>query len=424
VNMLNQYHSPNKLVFEQKAMNRENLDFDVELIEESDWSVNNKMFSNSTDFKNIEKKSISAYYVDRWIDSVRENTFETVIVDIPNRDMNKDLPEVLPFDRSMVRYVHCSPKDSEFWGECRTKEEVIRVFNSSLRCHKNHGDKIVFRRWNTDIVREYRLFWNTRLCAGSLTHFEPGSVTEELFRAECERIVNYLKTLHVPYYRCVLDIAVLKDSTLVLIEFNSWESNSGCHMFDWRDTEIMYPEIHKNDPTADSQDVVVFRAKLDEDVLEFRMLYDCHTFPLLQSTPFIKGRLLNTQIDKVTVYSHDPDKPSWYILNDQKLYVATDLFLVLFDVETLIPKFWVRHTNRFYPIFMSKNRNGGDVIVAGDDIYDTYLTKQRGYEKRHQTLMTVDTRLINTPFRYGFFARVGDVDGFVRVCSSGRLYFI
>ena len=98
----------------------------IEEQEFNDWNI------NSTDDGETRKlKSISAYWLNSWYTKMQDITFKTVVYE--NVD---DIPNILPFEKCMIRYENKSPKDSEFWGPVSTKEELINVFYTSLRCAK------------------------------------------------------------------------------------------------------------------------------------------------------------------------------------------------------------------------------------------------------------------------------------------------
>ena len=70
----------------------------------------------------------------------------------------------------MIRYENKSPKDSESWGSVSTKEELINVFYTSLRCKTNPGKYYCVREWielGSFEEEEYRCFWNNGLVAVS-----------------------------------------------------------------------------------------------------------------------------------------------------------------------------------------------------------------------------------------------------------------
>ena len=119
-------------------------------------------------------------------------------------------------------------------GPVSTKQELLNVFYTSLRCKTDSGKIYCVREW-TELTNEYRCFWNEQLVAiSSELETEPPI---------CQ-IVEYIKKIShlICYNKCVFDIAHLADTNeLVFVEYNSWESNSGAHRFNWiDDTEVFY----------------------------------------------------------------------------------------------------------------------------------------------------------------------------------------
>jgi hypothetical protein len=198
----------------------------MEESEREDWGI-----VQTDSYSQKIQKSISAYYLDAYYDKVKEYTFNTKFIQVTSLD---DMLDVLPFEKCMIKFSNKSPKDSEFWGAVRTKEEIIKIIDTSLRCKKNVTNVLCLREWSDDIVEEYRLFWNRRLVAISV---QRNLEVDENFN----NLIYYATNLPIPFWRCVMDICKLKDGTFKLVEFNSWETNSGGHLFDWKlDTEILY----------------------------------------------------------------------------------------------------------------------------------------------------------------------------------------
>jgi hypothetical protein len=163
---------------------------------------------------------------------MKDITFGTVIYN--NID---DVPEVLPFSKCMLRYENKSPKDSEFWGHVSTKQEMLHLFDTSLRCKSNKGSKYCIREWK-ELGSEYRCFWNNKLVAISAeTDDEP----------DIQKILDYIRTIRnrIFYNRCVFDIAIERTTgNFIFVEYNSWETNSGAHRFDWvEDTTTFYDSL-------------------------------------------------------------------------------------------------------------------------------------------------------------------------------------
>jgi hypothetical protein len=201
----------------------------IEDLERHDWKSNSRETSNS-----LREKSIRSYWLteNSWYETIRDLTFETKFY--------SEIPEVLPYDTCMVRWENKSPKDSKYWGPVSNKNEVKRVFYTSLRCKYGIQGKIYcFRPW-IKTYDEYRCFWNGTLKAVS------GDDTFILDAENIRKIYSYLLSVanRIPYHRCVFDICrVNENDELVfkIIEFNSWETNSGANHRDWvKYTDILY----------------------------------------------------------------------------------------------------------------------------------------------------------------------------------------
>lgn len=206
----------------------------VEDIERLDWHTEE---SNTGEQRRL--KSIASYHLrpDTWYPLVQDLTFETRFYE--------EVSAKLPFEQCMVRWENKSPKDSEYWGPVATKKEVERLFYTSLRCKTNPGRLFCFRLW-IKLHDEYRCFWNGTLRAVSGDNENASELNSEIVG----QIHDYISTIidRIPYIRCIFDIGrveVERNGELVfkIIEFNSWETNSGSHLFDWKeDSEILYDE--------------------------------------------------------------------------------------------------------------------------------------------------------------------------------------
>lgn len=320
----------------------------LEKIELDDWHVD-----NTTPNETRREKSISSYYLNCWYHQVEDITFKTHIYLI-NNSLEIDCPAVLPFKKCMVRYENRSPKDSEFWGPVTTKEELLRVFDTSLRCKlsKTKSNFLCIREWQDNFGPEFRCFWNRRLVAVS----NQSEMTNDYFNSD-ENMNEIIKFVYqcfgsqkIPYHRCVFDIVKLLDGTFKLIEFNSWETNSGARPFDWTssgDTEILYPGSNNCD--------VHFRS-LDNKI---------------NKVVQIKNNLSPEDVTKHTndFYLHDweivkPIVPMGYLLTEKYLYVQTDIWLGAFVIDEdnkLKNVAWKRGVYRFSDI--NETENG--LIKAG-----------------------------------------------------------
>lgn len=204
----------------------------LEEIERNDWGD-----------EITKEKSISAYYLPRWINDMKQFTFKTDIVKIKNLKLFVPDPKL----KYIVKWESKSPKDSDNWGPINGNdpnfyEKVENLFFTSLRCKTKQDIFYCFREYIELEKIEYRCFYNRRLFAvGAQTH-EIGEFNNLIIN----KILNFVDKISsfFPYYRCVFDLAFQKENNeLIFIEFNSWETNSGGFPFDWiDDTVILYPE--------------------------------------------------------------------------------------------------------------------------------------------------------------------------------------
>ncbi|XWV24835.1 putative ORFan [Tupanvirus deep ocean] len=374
----------------------------IELTEFMDWSI-----TNSMDNLTRKNKSIEAYYLDKWYDQVKEITFRTYIYPIEN-NIEDACPDILPFEKCMVKYENKSPKDSEFWGPMKTKKDIVNVFKTSLRCQKYPGKYLCIREWNDCIVEEFRCFWNKGLVACGAQSYET------IFdMKKCTEIKNYIDKIkkYIPYQRCVFDIARISgtyfesDKTdsegsfpenFILIEFNSWETNCGAYPFDWViDTEIMYPDTSKNNYTIIFRSLDNTEIKLVEPVLN-----------LLKCVPFELG---NIKILK-------PNRPSNWLVTDKYIYVSTDIWLGCFDLN-LNNLCWKRGVYRFCNIIPC---NDGTILV-GDQRYHYDLSKTSS-KSTPDTNYFQDSGMYkeNDMYRYGFYCKQNDIIKFCRLHNNGN----
>lgn len=114
----------------------------------------------------------------------------------------------------MVRWENKSPKDSDLWGPVYLKDDVIKLFYTSLRCKTNHGTLYCFREWIT-IYEEYRCFWNGTLCAIS------GNSESIMNKDIVTKIYNYIYSIkdRIPYHRCVFDICRISENQELIFKF-------------------------------------------------------------------------------------------------------------------------------------------------------------------------------------------------------------
>jgi hypothetical protein len=351
----------------------------MEEYELADWGITPHMNNNER-----KQKSIQAYYFDKWYDKVKDVTFESYIYKVDTTDNDghhSGMPDILPFEKSMVRWEHKSPKDSEFWTYVSTKKEVENLFYTSLRCKTNPGSFYCIREWINDIESEFRCFWNEKLVAVSAANdIEP----------PIQEILDYVKDLakYIPYYRCVFDIAKTKRGMTLkigkeyaLIEFNSWESNSGSYLFSWvDDTEFFYRL-----PTDDSD--VVF--KWGETIKRV-------PFDQIPKTINLVGDKI-TDMSKIQIMK--PNKPSNWLVTEKYIYIANDIYLGMFTHE-FKPIYWRRGVFRFCNLQLCED---------GSILAESFYTKDLVDKKTKSKLIKANgDEYPDPPLKYGF---VGKLDG-------------
>jgi hypothetical protein len=309
----------------------------VEEWEFDDWSTQLKD-SN----QNRHHKSMQAYWLNRWYNKVEHLTFRTKFYD--------EIPNQLPFSKCMIRYESKSPKDSEYWGPTTNSEQAKLIFYTSLRCKTNPGNIFCFREWTDLEEREYRCFWNGRLMAVSADSI--------ITKPPIDQIINYVNSIeqYIPFHRCVFDLAHLKTisaqskdtNNLVLVEFNSWETNSGAHLFDWRiDSEHIY--------NFDGQ--VAFRYKIDDNEIKTDLVqvYEPVSF---QIDSFCR-------INQVVPL--EPHKQSNWLIHKQYLYVTNDIWLCQLSLNEdtyMKPLNWKRGVFRFSELELQHDLKGNTFIVT------------------------------------------------------------
>lgn len=328
---------------------------EIELIEKNDWDVN-----PNDEYLVRFNKSVEAYYLNNWYEKLKDITFETFMYDSID-----SIPEKLPFDKCMVRWQNKSPKDSEFWNHVSTKKELLNLFHTSLRCRgdKNKNKIYCVRKWQQNLEDEFRCFWNETLVAiSSESNIEP----------QINDILKYINTIafKIPYYRCVFDIAKKDNNEFVFIEFNSWESNSGGHRFNWiDDTKVFYEAKY-----------ITVRWLNGETHVPFIN----YTKIPIEKSSFFKDDFLckPTNFDGLTVLK--PQKPSSWLVTKKYVYIANDIWLGRFT-HNLKPINWTRGIFRFnslqlcedegiyaepkhyYYDLTPKKINSGCVITTGDE---------------------------------------------------------
>lgn len=312
----------------------------MEELEEHDWHIDNFMTNEER-----QKKSISAYYLNEWYEKIKFPiiTFKTYIYPIIDNDIYKTCPDIMPFEKAMVRYENKSPKDSEFWGPVSNKNEVNNLFYTSLRCKKNKGNYLCIREWKDNIKYEFRCFWNYRLVAVCIQEYDLCKKTV------INKILNYISQIELPYYRCVFDICFI-DNDIYLIEFNSWESNSGGNLFNWiDDTHILYPDNSNIVFRFGKEDIIINLDNKISKILSIDLNFN------VKHLKFIK-----------------PYKAENWLITDKYVYITDDIWLYRFDYNL---KFCnrIRSIFRFSHIYLTEN----NFIKANNDYYYSDLTKFR-----------------------------------------------
>ena len=285
-----------------------------------------------------KQKSISAYWLNNWIEDMSDYTFKTVIYSSVDQ-----IPDILPFDKCMVRYENKSPKDSDLWGPISTKADLVNLFYTSLRCKTNPGKFYCVREW-IDLGCEYRCFWNNGLVAIS---------SEADIQPPIEQIFNYIDTFKhkIKFHKCVFDLAhIANTNELIFIEYNSWETNSGAHRFNWSDDkEIFYYENRTSTTIRwnGGQIVVCNDLAINNPIDNFtKFQTDSQIYEFVQLT-----------------------YPANYLITHKYVYVSNDIWLGRFDFN-LKPLNWISGVFRFSGIELCV----GDCICIDGKYYYSDLT--------------------------------------------------
>ncbi len=360
----------------------------MEEFEKDDWQID-----NTTPNHIRKEKSISSYYLTQWIDKVRDITFPTCVYTID------ECPEQLPFDECMVRYEHKSPSDSEYWGPVNTKTAALNLFYTSLVCRRGRpGKYICVRKYAHDLGLELRCFWNTRLVAVGVQSFDDHPLSEDY----CRNMMNYLHEISnkIPFHRCVLDIAECTNG-FILIEFNSWETNSGASPYSWiDDTDILYP--------LNGESRVYFKWNSG-----YRILNDSKVTKLP-----IPGDQQLSNLDEIALKK--PNKPSNWLVTNHYIYITTDIWIGYFD-HKLSPLGWRRGVYRFGHIMLCTN----GYIYAGGEYFTPYLKPVPG-----QFQLNIDIYKEGNDYedhhlyRYGFHALLNHQSIFCRLLNDGSFWIV
>lgn len=350
-------------------------------IEEQEFNDWNTSFVDANDTK--KEKSISAYWLNNWYEKIKDITFDTVIYNSVD-----EIPDILPFKKCATRYENKSPKDSEFWGPISTKEELINLYYTSLRCKTNPGKYYCVREW-IDLGDEYRCFWNNGLIAIS---------SESEFEPPINQILNYINSIKskIFYNRCVFDISHIKETNeLIFIEFNSFESNSGAHRFDWiDDTHIFY-----------SPEKITIKWLTGQ-----KEIYD-NLLKVNSTLEYIIFKMNNELYEFVKL-----NKPSNYLITEKYIYIANDIWLGRFDLN-LNPINWTRGVFRFDQLQLCTNGS----IYCNNKYYYYDLTPIRTNNKNKiDTNYFNDGENLNINLKYGILIKNKHTDEilFVRMLDN------
>lgn len=361
----------------------------LEEVEFHDWKITSDM---STEER--KQKSIQAYYLNEWYDKVKDITFETHIYENIN-----DISEDLPFTKSIVRYENKSPKDSEFWQPISTKDQLINLFYTSLRCKTNKGKYYCVREFK-ELGNEYRCFWDNGLLAIS---------SESNLKPDIDSIIKYIESIksYIPYHRCVLDIAELvndSNNKYIFVEFNSWETNAGAHRFDWTiNTELFY-SVDRYNYTINNNDLVykcvgLYSAQyvatrwLGGEDIQYNPCADLYVAE--KYCDILKVSNLFELYDIV-----DNDNYLNTLFTDKYIYCSNDVWLGQFDRFTLECVRSVRGIFRFNQLDFCADGK----IHDGENYYYSDLTpfKISQYSAKPTVVKRSD---LNTEIKYGFIVR-------------------
>jgi len=341
-------------------------------------------------------------------------------------DSIDSIPEYLPFEKSIVRYENKSPKDSEYWQPISTKKQLVELFYTSLRCKTNKGKYYCVREYK-EIGEEYRCFWHNGLIA---------VFSESDNRPNIESILEYINSIksYIFYNRCVFDIAQLKNKNnkYIFIEFNSWETNSGAHRFDWKEnTELFYTtdrycyamnsedNTHKCIGLYSAQNLAIrwqggeiihYDPKAD---LIFCEKY-CNTM-----TP--------TELLEFYEYVEDYDYMNTFF-TETHIFCLNDIWLGKFDKLNLECQKSVRGVFRFNSIEMCENGK----IYDGEEYYYSDLSPYKISQFGNIPNVLIKTN-VNTNIKYGFVMKnkknkqevyLRLLSDFVFMLDTGNIKFI
>lgn len=306
----------------------------IEVDEYNDWQIN-----PNDDNLTRQTKSITAYWLNNTYDAIANITFETIFY-----TSFDEIPEILPFEQCMVRYENKSPKDSEFWGPIQTKQQLFKIFFTSLRCKTNPGNVYCIRKWESNIQAEYRCFYNKRLVAISADDKPQLIDVTSLSTYINKYVVSKLK-----FTKCVFDIGILNDNTYVFIEFNSWETNSGAYLFNWSDdTEVFYPEKDNNDITVKWLDIATNEPTQSLITFDDQIITTSNP-PLSLSNSCKQINSSEINFNEIEIFDSNYSDGFNWLKTSSYIYAFNDIWLGKFD-NNLKPIYWTRGIFRFSKI--------------------------------------------------------------------------
>ena len=330
----------------------------VEDLEMYDWKSNNDETG-----KSLRQKSITSYCLSNstiWYESIKDLTFEAKFYD--------EIPNILPYDKCMVRWQNKSPKDSPNWGPVSTKEDVEKLFYTSLRCKDISGDNgdisgdsedkkiYCFRPW-IETYEEFRCFWNGTLKVVS------SNGNNNFSNDMIKLLYSYLAYIanRIPYHRCVFDICRINENNKLsfkIIEFNSWETNSCGYHIDWKlNTDMLYGDTS----------FVYF--------VDSNRIVNLHSFFYLSYIPRFSNTKSISKICPDNIISGD------YLYHNGFLYIHNDIWLGKFTLD-LKAVSWKRGIYRFGNLKLINNQ----ILIDGTK-YDSDLREISKYNQKDEKLI-------------------------------------
>jgi hypothetical protein len=384
----------------------------IEHVEYNDWHI----LPSDTNEKR-RTNSISAYYLDKTYPTIANISFPTVFY--PNIE---SIPDVLPFDQCMVRYENKSPKDSEHWGPIQTKIELLRMFYTSLRCKTNPGQIYCVRQWSHQLQTEFRCFYNSKLVAISGSDHIDSEEIDHII----PKLIAYITKEVEPilcFYRCVFDIALLNNGSFIFVEFNSWETNSGAHRFDWIDsTEILYPEDKFSTNVVcnwKDSNLSEIQTRVFQNLVYERKNTILSQHNLSKSYDYLYKNMykLINDFDLTDFVILNPINKNWLKTNTY-IYAFNDIWLGRFDLN-LKPINWIRGIFRYCTI---EQTSQGLLKICSENSKPTFyykdLRKYTGNIICEKQFNSVDQTTYLDSTIYGFKYGIGMLGNGKKIFAS------